>query len=251
MVNKNKEEKTLYNQLSILIDQDGFSFYIKHENDSKSVYIPKTFVRDINSSKSLKLFKSQLNNCFLNYSFSSLKLSFSNPYFSLVPSKYFEESAMTDYLKYNVELFETDHVVSDEISCINAHQVFIPLMNYHNLVLEFIEEFEFEHFTNSLISGSYALQTDGQLLKVFVHDKQLEIVAFENGIFKLCNYFEYSNEVDLVYYILFCIEELDFDQNEMKLEVYHSTQETAWKELLELYIAHVEYSHSNLVEFIS
>lgn len=251
MVNKNKEDIPKYKQLSILIAQDGFSFYIRHEDDSKSVYIPKTIVKDINSTKSLKFFKNQLQKCFFNYSFSSLKLSFSNPYFSLVPNAYFNESAITDYLKYNVELYETDHVVSDEIAGIKAHQVFIPLMNYHNLVLEFVEEFEFEHYTNSLISENFPMNTDGQLMKVYVHDTHLEILAFEDGLFKLCNYFEYSNEVDLTYYVLFCVEELGFDQKNMKLEVYHSNEETAWKELLDMYIAHIAYVQSNLVAFIS
>jgi len=251
MVNKNKEEKPEYNQLSILIAQDGFSFYIKHEDDSKSVYVPKTIVKDINSARSMNFFKSQLQKCFFNYSFSSLKLAFSNPYFSLIPNEYFEESTMTDYLKYNVELFETDHVVSDEIANINAHQVFIPLMNFHNLVLEFIEEFEFEHFTNTLITRSYPLNINGQCMKVFVHDTHLEILAFEDGQFKLCNYFDYTTEVDLAYYVLFCVEELDFDQKHMSLKVYHTSENADWKELLNLYIANIEYSRSNLVEFIS
>jgi len=251
MVNKSKEEHSEYNQLSILIAQDGFSFYIRHDDNLQSVYVPKTVVKDINSPKSMKFFKSQLQKCFFNHSFSTLKLAFSNPYFSLVPSSYFEESAMTDYLKYNVELFETDHVVSDEIPCIDAHQVFIPLMNYHNLVLEFIDEFEFEHYTNTLITNSFPLNTDGQYLKVYVHDAHMEILAFEDGQFKLCNYFDYTNEVDLVYYVLFSIEELGFDQNEMRLDVFYSTEETPWKELLDMYVAHINYSHSNLAELIA
>ena len=251
MVNKNRGEQNKYIQLSILIAQDGFSFYIRHKIDSESVSIPKTLVKDINSSKSLKFFKNQLQKCFFNYSFSSVKLSFANPYFSLVPSEYFEESAMADYLKYNVELFGTDHIVSDEISSINAHLVFIPLMNYHNLVLEFIEEFEYEHFTNSVISSCLPVNSDGQLMKVFVHDSHLEIVAIENETLKLCNHFTYSSNVDLVYYILFCIEEMDFDQNQMELEIYQLEEEPSWKELLEKYVARVRYSQNNLAEIIS
>jgi len=251
MVNKNKEEQPEYNQLSILIAQDGFSFYVQHQHNLKSVYIPKTVVKDINSPGSMSQFKSHLEKCFFTYSFSSLKLAFSNPYFSLVPNNYFEESAMTDYLKYNVELFETDHVVADEIGCIGAHQVFIPLMNYHNLVLEFIEEFEFEHYTNSLLSRSHTASAEGQRMKLFVHNAHLEILAFENEAFKLCNYFDYSTDVDLAYYVLFCVEELGFDQKQMTLEVYHSTENTDWKVLLDRYIANIVCAPSNLVELIT
>ena len=124
-------------------------------------------------------------------------------------------------------------------------------MNYHNLVLEFVEEFEFNHFTNVLITNSYPLNTAVQCVKAFIHDSHIEVVAFDKGVFKLCNYFTFATDVDIVYYILFCVEELGFSQKEMQLEVYHTNEVSSWKAILGDYIANVVCIPSNLVEYIS
>lgn len=254
MVNKNNDKKSDYLQLSILIAQDGFSFYLKNEAFDHSLAIPKLVVSDIEKEDALAIFKKKFEHLYNKYTFDKIKLSFSNPYFSFVPSEYFDDSAITDYLKYNIELFKEDHIVSEKLEDIDIYQVFIPLMDYHNLVLDYVEELEFEHFSNSLIilCNSFEIKdNDRQTINVFVHDSQLEIIAFQNGEFKMCNYFNYVSEVDLVYYILLCVEELGFDQKTLQMDIYHSAAHTPWKQILEKYIAHINYVEKNLAGFIS
>jgi len=254
MVNKNKDDISSYTQLSILIAQDGFSFYLKHQNAEESVALPKVEVDLIEDDEAIHTLKTSLDDIFDTYTFKSVKLSFSNPYFTFVPDDYFDETAVTDYLKYNVELFKRDHVVTDHLSIIGAHQVFIPLMTYHNLVLSYIDEFEFEHYTNSLINFCHPSNSDRVVqehLSAFVHKEHLEVVAYKNAKFTLCNHFTYDTDVDLVYYILFCVEELGFDQNNMQLDVYHSCKDKSWQTILKDYIIYFNCFEKNLAEFIS
>ncbi len=254
MVNKSSDKTSDYLQLSILIAQDGFSFYLKNKVYDHSLSIPKLVVTDIESEDALSIFKKKFEHLYNKYTFDKIKLSFSNPYFSFVPSEYFDKSAITDYLKYNIELFKEDHIVSEKLENIDIHQVFIPLMDYHNLVLDYVEELEFEHFSNSLVllCNSFEINNnDKQTINVFVHERQLEIIAFQNGEFKLCNYFTYDSETDIVYYILFCVEELGFDQNILQLDIYHSVRQTPWKQVLKNYIAHINFVEKNLAGFIS
>ncbi len=251
MANKNNNQNTLYNKLSILITQDGFLFYLHHDLDGKSKSFDFIKVSDILSSSSLNVFKKQLNTIKQEFEFKSLKVSFSNSYFALVPKDYYSKDANPDYLKYNVQLFEEDQIVAEFIKEIEAYQVYIPLMNYHNVILEFVKEFEFEHFTNSLIKHVKSKIIDnGQRLSVFIQNNQLYIIAFEGQKFKLCNSFNFETDLDLAYYILFSVEELRFNQKNMQLKIYHSLDNTSWIDILKRYILNVKCEQKNLAALI-
>lgn len=251
MVNKNKTDVKNFKQLSILIGQDGFLFYLHHYQAEQSLSIISSEIKDVLSSKSLSLFEKHLNDISQDYQFDAIKLAFSNAFYTLVPQDYYQDGAKADYLKYNVKLFEEDQIVSEFIEGINAYQVYIPLMNYHNALLEHFEEFEYEHFTYSLIKHAQPqLFEPVQNLWVYVQPTHIDIIAFEGQKFKLCNSFNFETDLDLVYYILFCVEELKFDQKKMKLEIYHDLENTSWVDTLKRYILNVKCEQKNLAAII-
>lgn len=252
MVNKNNTDSTHFLQLSILIAQDGFLFYLHHE-DSDSAISQNCFeINDILDATSLKTFQKHLKSLCKQYSFEVVKVAFANPYYTFIPKDYYEENAKADYLKYNVQLFEEDQIVSDDIDIIDAVQVYIPLMNYHNAILEEVNEFEYEHFTNTLVKYCKPKIYNGlQQLSVFVRNNNLDIIAFEGQKFKLCNSFKYETEFDLIYYILFCVEELKFHQRQMQLNIYHDQKEMSWVSVLKRYIAKVQVIQKELASLIN
>jgi hypothetical protein len=235
-----------------LIDQDGFCFYLHHANPEKSFCVNKTAVDDIFSAKTLSLFQKDLQEISGKHNFQQLKVAFANAYYALVPSDYYVEEAKADYLKYNVELFEEDHITSDGIEDLNIHQVYIPLMNYHNCILEHIDEFEFLHFTNYLIQDCQPKGFENiNFINVYVRTSSIDIIAFEGMKFKLCNTFEYKTDMDLAYYTLFAVEELKFDQTEMKMNIYHDEgTSSSWLEILGLYVKHINCKTIELAGFI-
>lgn len=251
MVSKNSTEHISYKTLSILIDQDGFSFYLHHNNPEHSMCLNKIGVEDIFSTKNLNLFKSQLKEFSTTYSFKEVKVGFANAYYAFVPSDYYVEDAKADYLKYNVELFEGDHISSDRMEDLNCHQVYIPLMNYHNSILEQIDGFEYLHFTNYLILGCQPKGFENiSFINVYVRNSSIDIIAFEGMKFKLCNSFDYKTDLDLAYYVLFAVEELKFNQTELQMNIYNDTETNSWLEILELYIKHINCESIDLVSFI-
>lgn len=252
MVNKNKEQHISFLSLSILIDQGGFSFYLHHTNPEISTSAGKTSVEDIFSIKSLKLFKQQLKEILNAYNFKDVKVAFANSYYAFVPEDYFLEEAKADYLKYNVELFEGDHIATDYIEEPQAYQVYIPLMNYHNSILELIDEFEYQHFTNYLIQHSQPKDFDNEnFINVYVRQNSIDILAYEGMKFKLCNTFAYDTDYDLAYYVLFALEELNFNQLKVQMNVYHDSDQSSWLEILKLYVKHVYCESKDLAAFIS
>lgn len=250
MVNKNNTE-IIYRQLSILITQDGFLFYIHHQKNDLSKDLVNVKLENIVSPKSLKLFQKHLKNFKHLYNFESIKVAFADANYTLIPKYYYNEANKADYLKYNVQLLEEDQITTDFIEAIDVYQVYIPLMNYHNAILEEVKEFEYQHFTNTLINLSKPKTFDTkQRLNVFIRNHCIDIIAFENQSFKLCNSFQYESDYDLVYYVLFAVEELKFDQKNMYLQVFHDQDETEWLDIVKRYVLNVKSEKRNLAAFV-
>lgn len=251
MVNKNNNDKTFYKRLSILIDQGGFSFYLHHEKASASIAFEPIVVEDIFHQSSLDQFQLKLKDVVDTYAFDQIKLAFANELFSLVPEEFYEEEAKADFLKFNVQLFERDKIEAEFIPAVKAYLLFVPLMNYHNLILEQVEEFEYIHFIQALIADAGAKSVEGkQKLKVFIRQHQLDVIAFDGQAFKLANTFNYDNDFDIIYYILFAIEELKFDQKDMGLYITHHLDEQDWLGVLERYVQHVFCHKEHLAAYI-
>lgn len=252
MVNKNNNTPISYKRLSILIDQGGFSFYLHHHISSESKNLEPVFVDDVFHQKSLDLFKQKLKAIFEQFTCQDTKLAFANELFSLVPEEFYSDEAKADYLKFNVQLFEQDKIEAEFISAVNAYLLYLPLMNYHNLVLEQVEEFEYIHFMQSLIEEAKAKSIqDRQKLKVFVRSQQLDIIAFDGASFKMANTFNYKTDLDVVYYVLFAIEELKFDQEEMSLYLTHQSEKQDWLAVLRKYVKHVFCHKEHLAAYIT
>lgn len=251
MVSKNNLTSIHYKQLSILISQDGFFFYLEHTKPELTQKKEFILIDDILNINSLNLFQQSLKDICDQFSFKSIKVAFSDANYSLVPEVYYKEDFKADYLKYNVQLFEEDQISSDFIEVINAYQVYIPLMNYHNLILDMVGEFEYQHFTNFLIKKSKPKLTSNlQVINVFISNSLLDIVAFDGQKFKLCNTFFYETDYDLVYYILFAVEELNFDQRQMHLHLYHNQNKISWLDILKDYILNIDCNKKAIVSFI-
>jgi len=251
MVNKNKPKELIYQQLSILITQDGFFFYLHYHNTEYSEDSETFLTNNLFHANSLKLFQKQLKHIKKQFNFKAVKVAFADSNYTLVPKDYYKDVFKADYLKYNVLLFEEDQITTDFIEDIDVYQIYIPLMNYHNVILEQVKEFEYQHYTSSLIKFSKPKTFDTkQRLNAFISKSSLDIIAFEGKKFKLCNTFDYQSDYDLVYYILFAIEELKFDQREVKLNIYCESNDRTWLEIIKRYVLNVDYKHKIFASLI-
>jgi hypothetical protein len=251
MVNKNSIQENYFNRLSILIQQGGFSFYLHGHTADKTLHHANIQVDDIHLKTNLKLFEKELEKLLSLHDIRHIKLVFANELYGLVPEECYDERAKADYLKYNVQLLPEDQIVAESIAEIEAVLLFIPYMDYHNLILEYVEEFEFTHFCQLLIvdARKKAVQ-NSEKLKVIIRQNQLDVIGFEGFNFKMCNTFNFNSDVDIAYYILFCVEELGFSQKDMRLYISHYQKNGEWAEILRRYIKNV-YIHEEEINFLA
>ena len=211
------------NKLSILISQDGLCFCGSVDGKINDIFV-KDFSERQTPEKILTALKSSDTALFLNKAKAAqptVEVFYANGLFTLVPLPYFQEEKLSDYLKYNIKLLETDEIAYDYIEEIDANAVYIPYVNINNYLFDTFGEFSFHHYTVPIISSTLNISesnSDENVL-VEVFNNHFIIAVVKNGKLLLCNNFDYYSHEDLVYYMLFVIQQLELDKEALYLHL--------------------------------
>lgn len=236
------------NRLSIFILQDGFSFLVTNQFLEPIVFENIQLRNSQSTGELLKLLKTHITSVFLETkSIKSLEVIYGNAQFSIVPQAYFEESHLPHYLKYSSKLIEGDDFSYDEISSIHANTVYIPFVNINNYLFDIFGSFEFTHVFSGLIDKSFkkSLSTR-EYVKVHVSRQLIYLTAFRNQKLLLANAFSFETPEDFAYYILFSIEELELNREELIVEFsghFFKTEENSALAILSTYLRHISFSN--------
>ncbi|GAA0762605.1 DUF3822 family protein [Psychroflexus lacisalsi] len=237
-----------YNRLSILILQDGFSFLVLNEYQTPLVFENFKLEATSSASELLKLLRSKINSQFLNYyGIKELEVIYGNPQFSIVPQEYFEESHLPHYLKYSSKLIEGDDFSYDGIQSIQANTVYIPYININNYLFDEFGSFKFTHLVSGLAENGYEERSiSAEYLKIHVCKNQFYLTAFKNQKLQLANAFSFETAEDFAYYVLFSIEELNFNREDLIIDFtgnfYNSENNIAFT-ILSTYIRHMHFKN--------
>ncbi len=138
---------------------------------------------------------------------------------TIVPDAYFNKQALKSYLNYNVKTFANDHIVFDELTSINAKNVYIPFVNINNYLFQDFGSFDFEHHSSVLINKltNYTKFKPERNFFVNVFKKNIDIIVTEKDNLIFYNSFNYTTKEDFIYYILFVAEQLEMNPDEFPL----------------------------------
>ncbi|WP_236636759.1 DUF3822 family protein [Sinomicrobium soli] len=130
-----------------------------------------------------------------------------------VPRPLFDEKKLSEYLKFNIRIFETDFVTYDDPDISGLINVYVPLVNINNFIFDRFGEFEYRHYSSILVETliRHSPENGEPLMYVHKQDTHFEIVILKNRRLLLYNSFEYGNEIDFIYYILFTAEQSGLD----------------------------------------
>lgn len=194
---------------------NGFSFLII---DLFTRTVNSFFKRDFDSKKTAKALLEILihefeNNESLNHNFTKIQVIHDNEMQSLVPSALFEESNLSDYLKYNTKIFKTDFITYDVINNQDIILAYVPFVNINNFIYERYGSFEYKHNSTALIEKILQINSNKNDNNLFVNvnTSYFELVVLKSNSLVFYNRFEYSNKEDFIYFILFTIEQLDLN----------------------------------------
>ena len=220
---KTRIEKTSNIKLSIHISLNGLSFciidLISNEIDFLRTYSLSKNTTPKELLKTLK--KGFKENNELSNSFSSVKIIHYNNLSTVVPEPLFDKNNALSYLKFNSKILQNDYVAYDEIfnnECVN---VYIPYVNINNYIFKMFDSFVYNHYSSIILEKVKLNEknTTTPSLYLNINSNHMELIYFVKNKLIFYNRFDFSTKEDIIYYLLFTIDQLKLNPEEIPLVI--------------------------------
>jgi len=232
-------------KLSILVAQDGLSFCVS-QNRTIGFFAEKKFSSQQSPENLLK----EINH-FFTYEFDQglsepvrVKVFYAHSLYTVVPRPFFDETRLSDYLKYNARLLPTDELSFDSLKNIGANLVFIPYTNINNYLFEKFGEFTYQHLVSHFIDYCLNLNKSAvETVYLNVFATHFDMAVFRKEELILCNSFDYFSPEDFVYYVLFAFQQLGLNKEKLELHLSGAIDKSSEiYQLLYTYVRHVDFT---------
>jgi len=198
-----------YRKLSLQIAANGMSFCCFDMLNQEI-----TSFRQVAFSKYAPV-EEELGKAFVNYPqltqpYDEIVVLHDNSFNTFVPNALFDENFLGSYLQYNTKVFEADFFAHDPIGSYEMYNVYVPLVNINNFLIDQFGAFEYRNVNSILVSKLLDVSKNIDEKQVFVHvqESHFEIIVVRNQKLLLFNSFEYQTPEDFLYYLLFTMEQL-------------------------------------------
>jgi hypothetical protein len=190
-----------------------------------------------------------------------LKLSYQAVHFlgysqqsTLVPSAYFNSANLGDYLEFNMiggsdgELFSNLIMPLDTYNVFSLPRPLVTLLTLHFKKVEFSNQSTpfLWYLSNDLESQKKAI------VRISLNADFFDMAVISEGRLMLYNTFQYVNETDLLYYVLFVCKQLRLNLEEVSLVLSgESGSRLIYHDTLRQYIPAVRHSDGSRLQPLS
>lgn len=213
-------EKSL-KELSIQVSLSGLSFCIRDAAHEKVLTLDhRVFDQPANAESLVDELEALLDEEGLkNDDFRDVRVIHDNELSSFVPRALFNESNLSDYLKYNIKILETDYIGFDELKSHDMFNVYVPFTNVNNFIFDRFGSFEYKHASTVLVETLLNQFQGSDSTRVYaqVNRTNFEVVVLANKKLLLYNSYPFQTREDFIYYLLFIFEQLDLNREEVEL----------------------------------
>jgi hypothetical protein len=215
------KENTQNYHLSIQADLSGFSFCIL--DVKKNIYLGFRHY-DFEKIYSIDDYVDRLTELFneddlLGWQFDSSSFIYLTQKSTLIPEIFFDESNLKAYFEFNQHLNELDEINYNYLSEINAYNIF-AIPNYIvNLILSRLNNVNLFHQATPFIKIIFEnrINKAGKSAYLNLNNKFIDIAVTAENRLCLYNTFQFQNETDLLYFILYIYKQLDLNTGKDKL----------------------------------
>jgi len=248
---KNRIDLTSNLKLSIHISLNGLSFSIVDLiSDEISFYKKHVFTKKTNPKNLLKELKRYFKEIpELNDTFSSVKIIHYNNLSTVVPEVVFDKNNALSYLKFNSQILQNDYVAYDQIfnnECVN---IYIPYVNVNNFIFKKFDSFIYNHYSSIILEEVKSNEKNSINPSLYLNIclNHLEIIYFEDNKLIFYNTFDYSTKEDVIYYLLFTIDQLKLNPEKTPLIISGSISvDDEYYEIIYKYVRNVSLYDSNI-----
>ncbi|HZW64015.1 MAG TPA: DUF3822 family protein [Flavobacteriaceae bacterium] len=226
--NSNTHLPTL-KKLSIQIGLSGLSFSILEVNTHTLLKL-KQFKKDrtLNPFEILDYLKFIIDTEQLaNHTYEQVTVIYRNDLVTLVPDAFFDEDSLAEYLKFNNKILATDFIAFDKIN--DTAVVYVPLVNVNNFLFDTFGSFTYKHFATQFIEyiTSQNEATEEPVVTIHVEENVFEMLITKNKDIQFYNTFAFTTPEDFIYYILFTLEQMQYNPEAILLHFYGTLTPTS------------------------
>jgi hypothetical protein len=213
-----------FHKLSIQVGLDGLSFCVLDTlSNSLALSHSVRFKKDVSPfDLHRELRESLLEQGVLEYAFSDVVAIHRNALFTLVPQALFDPEHLANYLKFNARIEASDHLDYDRLEGLDLVNVYVPFANVNNYIYDLFGEFEFRHSGSVLLESLLKLPSSRQGTLCFAHlsGTQMDLAIFANRKLLFFNAFPFTEPAEVLYYLLFSLEQLGLDPAAVKVRLF-------------------------------
>ncbi len=233
-------------RLSICLKADGFSFSLIRD-DSQKLLAVGTFECDL--SGTIPVVMNTVKECFNSigikmFRFAKMRVICTSEKQTWIPYKLYDASKNKDYLRAVANLHENETVLASVSEKLDAVNVFAYPIHKYSGVKILINQAEYCCPAQVLAEYAYDVAKFSQnTLIVNKRGKTLDIVLFKGNTFTLSNSITYSETEDMIYNLLFILQQTEIDTEAVKLLLTGDNYEGEELMLLRRYIKDVLYAN--------
>jgi hypothetical protein len=248
---KNRIDLTSNIKLSIHISLNGLSFSIVDLISDEIIFYKKhVFTKKTTPKNLLKELKKYFKETpELNDTFSSVKIIHYNNLSTVVPEVVFDKNNALSYLKFNSQILQNDYVAYDQIfnnECVN---VYIPYVNINNFIFKKFDTFIYNHYSSIILEEVKSNEKNSINPSLYLNMglNHIEVIYFQDNKLIFYNTFDYSTKEDVIYYLLFTIDQLKLNPEKTPLIISGSISvDDEYYEIIYKYVRNVSLYDSNI-----
>jgi hypothetical protein len=237
------------NQYKLLCEISETSFYCEviDSADNQSIVSEKYDFPDAKESTPITQYLQTIyetHDFLKSLKWSSVEIVIDNQAFTLIPKDLFRKEYTIRYLQLAKGVLISDdeevHTYTHEdLEIINVYSTDRELLNWLSEIYPLVD-ISYKHKASQLIEFG-VLSSKAQTAFLHFGNHHFTMVITVSGTLKFCNRFVNKTSQDLVYYVLFAMNELEIEPDEIILRLYGNIKEQSEDfELLNQYLPNVK-----------
>jgi hypothetical protein len=244
--------------LAIIFNESAFSYCILDFRRNKFLGIQQLVRIDAktqhalpNAKQSFDEFLRHVINAmpWLKNQYKSIKIAYEGKKCTLIPAQLFDPAEKDVYLKFCFHQSEDEMAFSDHLLPMDSHQVFSMPGPVFKTIRGHYPNIKVVHFSSVLIESiwiNYKNRINANRAFIHLRDRLFDLVIFDGRQMSYFNTFPFQNPEDVVYYLIFALEQLNFNPETMPLVLLGNVEKgTGVFELLFKYVRHIEFGRRN------
>jgi len=209
--------------LSIHITVGGLSFFTHNPSTGR---VSKIHKKQFSLSLPIEKLHEEIYNelkaqNLIGQAFDKVRCSVENNLATLVPKSLFEENALHEYVKKDIDIQNNDFITYDIFPSTDWVTVYVPFVNVNNMLIDAFGSFTYFHAVSIWLHALSKHPTaDGNLVwSMYKENKHIHLALLRDNKLQFYNCFEVDNPKDVAYFTLLMANKNNISPNEVPLFV--------------------------------